>query len=180
VKENVMSNVMGIPSNFGLENHGLRNLNMEYWTLTTPALVERIVSRREGILAHEGAVVVRTGNHTGRAANDKYIVQDEETAKTVSWSKTNQSISPEHFERLFTGMKAYFQGRDVFVQDTTACAHPDYRLPIRVITENAWHSLFARNLFLRRKPEELPEHTPEFTVIHASGFRAHPGIDGTT
>ncbi|HEX9013476.1 MAG TPA: phosphoenolpyruvate carboxykinase (ATP), partial [Anaerolineaceae bacterium] len=72
-----MSNVMGTPSKYGLENHGLQNLNMEYWTLPTPALIERVVSRREGVLAHEGAVVVRTGNHTGRAANDKFIVKDE-------------------------------------------------------------------------------------------------------
>ncbi len=68
------ANRMGLPSNYGLENQGLRNLNMSYWNLTTPALVERIVSRREGFLAHEGAVVVRTGNHTGRAPNDKFIV----------------------------------------------------------------------------------------------------------
>ncbi len=78
-----MTNVMGTPSKYGLENHGLHNLNMEYWTLPTPALVERIVSRREGVLAHEGAVVVRTGIHTGRAANDKFIVQDEETSEKI-------------------------------------------------------------------------------------------------
>lgn len=175
-----MSNVMGTPSKFGLENQGLRNLNMEYWTLSTPALMERIVSRREGIMAHEGAVVCRTGTHTGRSANDKYVVQDAETQDKVNWGKTNLPISSEHFERLLTGMRAYFQGRDVFIQDTTACAHPGYRLPIRVITENAWHSLFARNLFLRRKPEELADHVPEFTIMHASGFRAHPGVDGTS
>jgi phosphoenolpyruvate carboxykinase (ATP) len=174
------SNIMGTPSQYGLENHGLRNLNMEYWTLPTPALVERIVSRREGMLAHEGAVVVRTGIHTGRSANDKYIVEEGDAVEKVHWGKTNRSISTHHFDRLLTGMMAYFQGRDVFVQDTTACAHPEYRLPIRVITENAWHSLFARNLFLRRKSEDLGEHVPEFTVMHASGFRAHPGIDGTS
>ncbi len=71
-----MSNIMGVPAEYGLENHGLRNLNMEYWTLTTPALIERIVSRREGVLAQDGVIVVRTGNHTGRAPNDKYIFQE--------------------------------------------------------------------------------------------------------
>lgn len=175
-----MSNFMGIPSKYGLENHGLRNLNMQYWTLTTPALVERIVSRREGIIAHEGAVVVRTGIHTGRSANDKYIVQEGDAVGRVSWGKTNRPISPEHFDRLHQGMTAYFQGRDVFIQDTTAGAHPAYKLPIRVITENAWHSLFARNMFLRCRPEELPDHKPEFTIIQAAGFRAHPELDGTT
>ena len=76
-----MANVMGTPSHFGLENHGLQNLNMEYWTLPTPMLIERVVSRREGVLAHEGAVVVRTGIHTGRSSNDKFIIQDEETVR---------------------------------------------------------------------------------------------------
>jgi phosphoenolpyruvate carboxykinase (ATP) len=174
-----MSNVMGTPSKYGLENQGLRNLNMEYWTLATPALVERIVSRREGIIAHEGAVVVRTGNHTGRAANDKYIVEEDGSKGDIWWGKTNRPISTFHFERLYTGMTAYFQGRDVFVQDTTVAADPVHRMPIRIITENAWHSLFSRNLFLRRTPEELADHVPEFTVLHASGFRSHPGIDGT-
>ena len=173
-----MTNTMGVPSKYGLENHGLRNLNMEYWTLPTPALIERVVSRREGILAHEGAVVVRTGNHTGRAPNDKYIVQDGEAAEKVWWGKVNRPLSPEHFDNLHRRMSAYFQGRDVFVQDTTVAAHPSYRLPIRVITENAWHSLFSRNLFIRLTPEELPNHIPDFTVLHAPGFRAIPELDG--
>jgi phosphoenolpyruvate carboxykinase (ATP) len=174
-----MTNIMGSPSNYGLENHGLQNLNMQYWTLTTPALVERIVSRREGVIAHEGAVVVRTGIHTGRAANDKFIVQDSTTAGTINWNKINRPIDPEHFERLHLRMSAYFQGRDVFVQDTTAVADPRYRLPIRVITENAWHSLFARNLFIRCRPDDLAGHQPGFTILQAPDFRAIPEIDGT-
>ena len=174
-----MANVMGIPAQYGLDNHGLQNLNMEYWTLTTPALVERIVSRREGVLAHEGAVIVRTGIHTGRAANDKFIVQDEETANTVNWGKINRPIDPVYFDRLFLRMNAYFQGRDIFVQDAYASADPKYKLPIRVITENAWHSLFARNLFLRRPVDELTSHVPQFTILQAPGYRAIPEIEGT-
>ena len=174
-----MSNVMGIPSSFGVEQHGLKNINMAYWTLTTPTLVERIVSRREGILAHEGSIIVRTGNHTGRSANDKFIVDCGDAAKKISWGSINKPLSCDNYDRLFLRMNAYFQGRDIFVQDTTAVAHPDYKLPIRVVTENAWHSLFARNLFIRRNPADLPHHTPEFTILHAPGFRASPEIDGT-
>ena len=174
-----MSNVMGSPSGYDLEHHGLRNLNMQYWTLTTPALVERTISRREGMMAHEGAIVVRTGNHTGRAANDKFIVQTGEAIEKVNWGKINKPISAEHFESLYLRMTAYFQGRDIFVQDTTVVADPKYRLPIRVVTENAWHSLFARNLFIRINPEDQPAHVPEFTILHAPGFRASPEIDGT-
>jgi phosphoenolpyruvate carboxykinase (ATP) len=171
---------MGTPSKYGLENHGLQNLNMEYWTLPTPALVERIVSRREGVLAHEGAVVVRTGIHTGRAANDKFIVKDEETAGTVNWNKINRPLDSDYFDQLLLRINAYFQGRDVFIQDATAVNHPNYRLPIRIITENAWHSLFARNIFIRRPMEELAGHVPGFTVIQAPAFRAVPEIDGTS
>lgn len=174
-----MSNVMGTPSAYSLENHGLRNLNMEYWTLTTPQLVERIVSRREGVMAHEGAVVVRTGIHTGRSANDKFIVRAGEAIEKVNWGSINKPMAPHIFEQINLRMAAYFQGRDIFVQDTTVVAHPKYRIPIRVVTENAWHSLFARNLFIRITPEAQPAHVPAWTIIHAPGFRASPEVDGT-
>jgi phosphoenolpyruvate carboxykinase (ATP) len=172
-------NIMGIPSHYGLEQHGLRNLNMTYWNLSTPALVERIVARREGMIAHEGAVVVRTGMHTGRAPNDKFIVCCQEDHDNIWWGKVNKEFKPEAFDRLYIRMASYYQGRDVFVQDVNAAAHPEHCLPVRVITESAWHSLFARNLFLRLKPEEIPGHVPEFTIIQAPGFHANPEEDGT-
>ncbi|MEW6401177.1 MAG: phosphoenolpyruvate carboxykinase (ATP) [Chloroflexota bacterium] len=174
-----MSNAMGTPSQYDLENHGLRNLNMVYWTLPTPALVERVVSRREGVMAHEGATVVRTGNYTGRAPDDKFIVENDESKADIWWGKVNRPIPPEKFERLYLRMTAYFQGRDIFVQDTTVVAHPKYRMPIRVITENAWHSLFARNMFIRCQPDELSAHVPDLVILHAPGFRAIPEVDGT-
>ena len=174
-----MSNAMGTVSKYGLDKQGLRNLNMEYWTLTTPALMERIVSRREGTMAQEGVVAVRTGIYTGRAPNDKFIVKDSETTETVWWGKSNRPFDPENFDRIHASMIAYFQGRDVFIQDAVAGAHPDYQLPIRIVTEHAWHSLFARNLFIRRRQDELAEHVPEFTVLQAPGFRADPERDGT-
>lgn len=174
-----MSNHMGIASSYGLENHGLHNLNMAYWSLPTPALVERIVSRREGLLVHEGAVLVHTGHHTGRSPNDKFIVQAGSSKEHIWWGDVNRPISEENFERLYMRMAAYFQGRDVFIQDTTAANHPKYRLPIRIITATAWHSLFARNLFVRQPTESLGSHVPEFTVIQAPGFHANPETDGT-
>jgi phosphoenolpyruvate carboxykinase (ATP) len=88
-------------------------------------------------------------------------------------------MQPENFQRLYDKMVAYYQGRDVFVLDAAAAAHPDYKLPIRVITENAWHNLFARNLFLRLDQDELPTHVPEFTILQAPGFHADPEEDGT-
>jgi phosphoenolpyruvate carboxykinase (ATP) len=172
-------NKMGLPSSFGVDQQGLRNLNMSYWNLTTPALVERIVSRREGVIAHEGAVVVRTGTYTGRSPNDKFIVCCQEDHDLIWWGKANREFQPEEFDRLYTLMTSYFQGRDIFIQDATACAHPEYRLPIRVITESAWHNLFARNLFIRLSPEQLINHVPEFTILQAPGFHANPETDGT-
>jgi phosphoenolpyruvate carboxykinase (ATP) len=172
------TNKMGIASNYGLDNHGIRNVNMVYWTLPTPALLERIVSRSEGILAHEGSLVVRTGNHTGRAPNDKFVVRGKFDDQ-IWWGKNNQPLDPSCYDRLYTRMTAYFQGRDVFVQDVYAGADPEHRLPIRVISESAWHSLFVRNLFLRLTPEQLPDHVPQFTILHAPGFHAIPSEDGT-
>ena len=175
-----MSNVMGSPSRYDLDNHGLRNLNMEYWTMTTPALVERIVSRREGMLAHEGAVVVRTGNHTGRAANDKFIVQAGEASEKVNWGKINKPMSPEHFEQLYLRMTAYFQGRDIFVQDTSAVADPqaapahpggDRERLAQLVCPQSFHAL------LRQRNQ--PALVPEYTILHAPGFRANPETDGT-
>ncbi len=174
-----MSNEMGIASHYGLEHHGLINLNFVYWTLPSPALVERIVQRREGMLAHLGPVVVRTGHHTGRAPNDKFIVKEPSSEGDIWWGDVNRPISEEQFDRLYARMTAYFQGRDVFVQDAAAGAHPKYRLPIRVVTEYAWHSLFARNLFIRLDPKELPDHVPQFTILHAPRFHAIPEVDGT-
>lgn len=174
-----MSNLMGAPSRFGLENHGLTNLNMVFWTLPSPALVEIIVQRREGQLAHLGPVVVHTGHHTGRSPNDKFIVRQDSNSAQIWWGKINRALTPKQFGRLHLRMRSYFQGRDVFVQDAAVGAHPDHRLPIRIVSEYAWHSLFARNLFLRLPPAALPDHVPEFTLLDAPRFHAIPEEDGT-
>jgi len=174
-----MGNVFGSPSTYSLDEHGLTNLNVVYWTLPSPALVERILQRREGVLAHLGAVVVRTGHHTGRSPNDKFVVKGGEHDDKIWWGEVNQPLPRDSFERLLARMTAYFQGRDVFVQDTAAGTHPDYTLPIRIMTEYAWHSLFARNLFLRLPASVLAEHIPQFTVLDAPRFHAIPEEDGT-
>lgn len=166
-------------SQYGLENHGIRNVNTIYWNLSTPLLYEEAIRRREARLAHLGPLVVRTGQHTGRAPNDKFIVKEPSSADKVWWGKINKPIAPEQFEILKKRLLAYLQGKDLFVQDCFAGADPQYRLPIRVITETAWHSLFARDMFIRATPEELAAHQPQFTVINAPNFHADPEIDGT-
>ena len=166
-------------SHYGLENHGIVNVGHVHWNLTTPALYEEAVRRREGLLSHLGPLVVRTGQHTGRSPKDKFIVDEPESRDQIWWGDVNQPLSREHFELLHHRLLAYLQGKEIFVQDCFAGADPAYRLPIRVITETAWHSLFARNLFIQAKREELLTHVPRFTVIHVPGFTSVPEVDGT-
>ncbi|MDW7773347.1 MAG: phosphoenolpyruvate carboxykinase (ATP) [Desulfobulbaceae bacterium] len=166
-------------SHYGLENHGLSNLNEVFWNLPTPVLYEKILNRGEGRLSHLGPITVRTGHHTGRSADDKFIVQNSKTQKDIWWGKVNPPISREHFDQLHKRMALHLQTQDIYVQDCFAGAHPEYRLPIRVITQYAWHSLFARNMFIQATPQELSEHVPEFTVINVPRFHASPSLDGT-
>jgi phosphoenolpyruvate carboxykinase (ATP) len=172
--------IQGIKSKaHDLEQHGIQNVNAVYWNLPTPFLYEEAIRRHEGRMAHLGPLVVRTGQHTGRAPNDKFIVRETASRDRVWWGKVNQPLEPPQFAMLHRRLLAYLQGRDLFVQDCFAGADPRFRLPIRVITATAWHSLFARNLFIQASSEQLVEHVPEFTVIHAPGFHAIPDMDGT-
>ncbi len=162
-----------------LEQHGIKNVKQVYWNLPTPALYEEAIRRQEGVLAHLGPLVVRTGHHTGRSPNDKFIVREPSSEDNIWWGDVNRPFEIDRFRTLYLRLLAYLQGKDLFVQDCFVGADPQHRMPIRVITENAWHSLFARNLFILGSPEELEEHEPEFTVIHAPHFHAIPEVDGT-
>ncbi|MFO0996863.1 MAG: phosphoenolpyruvate carboxykinase [Alphaproteobacteria bacterium] len=166
-------------SRHGLELHGIRNINAAYWNLGHAGLYEESIRRREGLVAAGGSLVVRTGHHTGRSPNDKFIVEDSGTRESVWWGRVNAPITPERFSSLHHRMLAYLQGRDLFVQDLFAGADPSYRLKVRVITEAAWHSLFARNMFIRPKPEDLTDFEPDFTIIQAPRFHARGKEDGT-
>mgnify|MGYP005848719839 CR=1 FL=1 len=166
-------------SHYGLEHHGIHNVNFVYWNLSTPLLYEEIIRRREGRLAHLGPLVVRTGEHTGRAPNDKYIVREPSSESKVWWGPVNQAMLPEQFAGLYHRLLSYLEGKDLFVQDCFAGADPDYRVPIRVVSETAWHNLFARNMFKLATPAELQQHVPEFTVINVPNFHAKPEIDQT-
>ena len=166
-------------SRYGLENHGIKNLNAVYWNLSTPLLYEQAIRRREARLAHLGPLVVRTGQHTGRSPNDKFIVADPSSADKIWWGKVNRPMEADRFDGLHPRLLAYLQGKDLFVQDCFAGADPAYRLPIRVITETAWHNLFARNIFIQAEPAHLINHKPQFTVINIPSFHAIPELDGT-
>jgi phosphoenolpyruvate carboxykinase (ATP) len=165
---------------FGLDYHGIRNVAAVDWNLSTPGLYEKIVSRGEGLIAHLGPVVVRTGAYTGRSPRDKFIVYEPSSADHIAWGDQNRPIAPEKFDLLHSRLLAYLQGREIFVQDCYAGAEPRFRIPIRVITTEAWQNLFARNLFIQIKDQEaLANHHPEFTIISAPNFHAVPEMDGT-
>jgi phosphoenolpyruvate carboxykinase (ATP) len=167
-------------SDFGLKSLGLANLRKVYWNLPTEALYEEAVFRREGRITREGPLVVNTGVHTARAASDKFIVREGTMAEHVWWGEYNRPFSPERFNELFARVQAFLQGRDLFVQDCYVGADPEFKMPIRIITEHAWHSIFARNMFLL--PESLEayrRHVPDFTVLCVPTFKGMPQIDST-
>ena len=162
-----------------LQDHGIRNAGSVHWNLGAARLIEEAIQRHEGHLATNGALVVRTDPYTGRSPRDRFIVRDKTTESTVDWGDVNLAIAPDKFEGLHQKMLAYLQGADLFIQNCYAGADRRFCLPLRTINEHAWHSLFARQLFVRAAAEELGDHEPEFTLIQAPGFKADPEIDGT-
>jgi phosphoenolpyruvate carboxykinase (ATP) len=163
---------------FGLVEQGMHHLHPVHWNLTAPFLYEHAVRRGEGDIGLGGSFVANTGRHTGRSPRDKYIVNEPGTKETVDWGSINQPIDPARFDSLHQRMLAYLQGRELFVQDLYAGADPEYRLPVRVVSPSAWHSLFARNMFIRPPVAELADFQPAFTILHAPDFRAIPELDG--
>ena len=174
-----MSTTYGYPSKHGLDQHGLKGLKDVYWSLSRAKLIDQAVLRGEGRFEHSGGYATLTGEHTGRSAKDKFIVDNGETTADVDWGAVNVPISPENYARLKAKVLAFYEGKDAFVQDAWAGKHADYRLPIRVVTQYAWHSVFARNMFIPRPSSELADHVPEFTVISAPDCLADPETDGT-
>lgn len=140
---------------------GIPNTGQLYRNLSTPALYDEAIGRREALLAHLGSLVVRTGRYTGRSSDDRLVARKPGTEALVWWGKENRPFSEERFARLL----AYLQGRDLFLQDCYAGADPQYRLSLGVVTETAWHSLFSRNMFVRKlDPSNLAVFSPRFSV----------------
>lgn len=180
IKTPAQEQAADLKSDYGLSQHGLINLNTIYWNLPSEALYEEIVFRGEGRIVRGGPVIVNSGKHTARAAQDKYIVREPSSEGHIWWGEYNRPLAPEKFNEIFSRLQGFLQGRDVFVQDCYVGADPEYRLPVRIITEYAWHSLFARNMFIRpQNREEYRQHVPEFTVLAVPSFKAFEPIDQT-
>jgi phosphoenolpyruvate carboxykinase (ATP) len=158
---------------------GLQNLGNVYWNLSTPSLYEEIVRRREGWISHLGPLVVHTGHHTGRSPNDKFIVREASSEGKIAWGKVNRPMDEGKFNALQAKLCAFFQGRDVFVQNLWGGADSRYRIPVRVVTDYAWHNLFARNLLIHPETPLIHASPDTFTIIDSPRFHAWPETDGT-
>ena len=170
----------GLKHKVGLEHHGIKNAKEIYWNLKTPELYEHIIRNGEGRVSHLGPMVVSTGQHTGRAPNDKFIVKEPTSQDHVWWGKVNKPFEVDQFDALYGRVLAYLQNKNLYVQDCCAGADQEKQLHIRVITETAWHNLFARNMFIQIKDlDKLASHVPSFTILHVPSFQAVPSIDGT-
>ena len=163
-----------------IETLGLTHLRYIRRNFPTPMLYEEIVKNKEGYIAHLGSMVVRTGHDSEMMPVDKFIVKDAVSTESVYWSEEKNELSENHFNTLFNRLIAYLHNKDAYVQDCLVGSDPQYQLPIRIMTERAWHSLFARNMFYQIPDREDLEHfKPAFTIVHVPGFHAIPEQDGT-
>jgi phosphoenolpyruvate carboxykinase (ATP) len=180
IKSPAQAQADDLRSDFDLTRQGLKHLKRAYWNLPTEALYEEFIFRGEGSIVNSGPMIVNTGKWSARAANDKFVVREPETEERIWWGEYNRPISAEKFAGLVTRMQAYLQGEEVFVQDCYAGQDPEYRLAVRVITEDAWQSQFARNMFIvPHSRDEYQNFVPDITVMALPRFKADPIIDGT-
>ena len=161
----------------GLEHLGVEGAAAVYRNLNEAALYQEAISRGEGEIAEGGPLVVKTGAHTGRSANDKVTVRDATTEDTVWWEK-NASMTSDQFAALWEDFKAHMKGKELFVQDLFGGADLDHRLPVTIVNELAWHNLFIRHLLRRPEAHELNGFEAQFTIVNLPSFKADPARHG--
>lgn len=162
-----------------LETLGIHHAKGTMWNLSPAELVEEAIKQSEGVLTDTGALMCDTGKFTGRAPQDRYIVQDEVTQDKVWWGDINIAFDPDKFDQLCQKMIRFLDGRKLYIRDAAAGADPKYRLNLRVIDTQAWHNLFCYNMFLRLSDEEMQSFTRNFTILAVPEFMADPAVDGT-
>jgi phosphoenolpyruvate carboxykinase (ATP) len=162
-----------------LETAGINSTNPIHYQQTPEQLSESTISLGQGKLNDKGALIINTGEFTGRSPKDKFCVKDEITADAVHWNEFNLAITPEVFDSMHVKVKKHLAEKELWVRDAYVCADEDYRLNIRVVNENPWSNLFAYNMFLRPTENELENFAPEWTILHAPSFMADPAVDGT-
>ncbi len=161
-----------------LAGTGVQPLGPVHANFNAAQLVTEALRRGEGALSEEGALVVKTGVHTGRSVQDKFTVDDPEITGEIWWRMGNQKLTPASFSVLHGRILSYLQGRELFTQDLYAGADPKHRIRVRLVSTEAWHTLFARNMFIRPEPDELASFEPDWVILHAPNMQAEPSIDG--
>jgi len=168
---------MAVERGHQLDREGIRTDRVK-WNLSTAALYEEAVRKQEGAIAAEGPLVCRTGQHTGRSPNDKFVVREPSSEGQIAWGKVNRAMEQAQWDALHHDFLQSLTDKELYVLDCYAGADPTYRLPVRIITEYAWHNLFCRNLFID-DPAAAMAQAPEFTVIDSPSFKADPKRHGT-
>jgi len=162
-----------------LVDYGIKEAVVKY-QLIPEKLEQEAIDKKIGVLSSQGALIVNTGKFTGRSPKDRFIVKDSLTENTVWWDgEINLPFDPDKFDKLYHKVTDYLSGKELYVRDVYACAHPEYKTNIRVITELSWSNMFVYNMFIRPTQENLTSFSPEWLVIDAPGFIASPSIDGT-
>ena len=176
------SSLQGSPqeSAVRLSAHGLSPRGEVHWNLGWENLHSIAVERGEARLTADDVLLVTTGERTGRSPNDRFIVDEPGLADEVWWGKVNKSTDPKTFDHLLGMVRAHLDSADqLFVKDAFCGADPNYRMPVRLVTEKAWHAAFMHNMFVRAESDELEAHDPEFTILHAPDLKASPSRDST-
>jgi phosphoenolpyruvate carboxykinase (ATP) len=163
----------------GLGEHGIDARSAVHWNLTTPVLYMHSLRREEGVLAQGGPLAVDTGKHTGRSAEDKFVVREPGSEDRIWWGKVNQPLEEENYEGLRRKSTAHLGRQDLYVVDAFAGADPAHRIALRVVTPVAYHALFARTMFIEPNERELRGFTPDALVLHSPALEADPSEDGT-
>ena len=162
----------------GPEAQGFSSLGNVFWNLGQEEIYKIILDRGEGKLSKDGAMVVKTGIHTGRSAQDKFVVKESKNKDSIWWDNAKE-MSEDNFDTLYSDMIKFSEDKDLFIQDLFGGADHQYRLPTRVYTEYAWHSLFIQNLLITVKDEEKHNFDPEFIIIDIPSFKANPERHGS-
>jgi phosphoenolpyruvate carboxykinase (ATP) len=173
-----------VHSNIGLENVGLKVTDVKgltvHWNMEPAELYEHIVRNGEGVITKHGAVRILTGQYTGRSPKDKFFVEESTSKDLIWWGSVNQPITEEIFENLYEKVLDHLSHRkNLYVLDTFAGTDERYRLPIRLVSEAAYHALFSWNMFVRPTASEQAQHSPEMTILAAPSLIAKPDEDGT-
>jgi phosphoenolpyruvate carboxykinase (ATP) len=168
-----------VPNSDNLNDLGFKNLSKVHWNLSPSSLTEISVNKNMGVITDTGALAINTGKFTGRSPKDRFIVKDSKTKDTVWWGDINIAFDENKFDSLYNKVISYFEGKDLYVRDASACSMDKYKLKLRVINELPWSNQFAGNMFIDPKESELKDFNPEWHIINAPGFEADPSVDGT-